>query len=393
MCSLCACAPGAQAALRLGLGKAVAERSAELVNKSGTFTGDAVAATLASCSAGGFFDSYPTDLGMIGGIDPLGHVQPTGHTLPTDHIYFYSSTTTAYTPPVYAPGDIHVTEIASTRYLNATPIFTDYSISFYGCREVKGYYSHVRALAPVLAEHASAVQNCFTYSTGGSSFERCSAMVNIPLNSGATMGYVATSGSLDFGMFDYRITPLPFASPARHYSNQLYTVCPVDYFLNSLKTTMEAKLGRFDGGYRRTTPPLCGQLNHDVVGTAKGNWYHVGSPDSPEDPHLALIDNNVYAPQQTISVGNALPNGGGMWVIFTAVSAGQVNRNFAEVTADGQVYCYDSFFDPIGQPVVTGYTFLVQMPSATTLRLEKRAVATCGAGPWSFSGNATSYQR
>src|SRR4029077_8126855 len=111
------------------------------------------------------------------------------------------------------------------------------------------------------------------------------------------------------------------------------------------------KLGRFDGGYFRTTPPLCGTIEAGVANTAKGNWYHPGSPNNPEDPHLSLIDNNVYAPQQTISVGNSLPNGGSIWYIFSPVSAGFVDRDFSQVISDGNIYCYDSFYDPIGQPV------------------------------------------
>src|SRR4029077_6280412 len=112
------------------------------------------------------------------------------------------------------------------------------------------------------------------------------------------------------------------------------------------------KLGRFDGGYFRTTPPLCGTIEAGVANTAKGYWYHPGSPDNPEDPHLSLIDNNVYAPQQTISVGNSLPSGGGMWYIFTPVSgAGAHNRVLREVITYNNVYCSDPFFDPLDQAV------------------------------------------
>src|SRR5258706_5448224 len=98
-----------QSALRFGLGNAVAKRSAELINKGGAnnaIVGDSVAATLASCPAGAILDSLPIEMNKIGGIDPLGHVQPTGHTFPADHIYYYSSTTTVYTPAVYAPSNI-----------------------------------------------------------------------------------------------------------------------------------------------------------------------------------------------------------------------------------------------------------------------------------------------
>ena len=55
---------------------------------------------------------------------------------------------------------------------------------------------------------------------------------------------------------------------------------------------MQAKLGRFDGGYMRTTPPICGTIEQ-VCGRQRqsGIGTHPGSPDNPEDPHLSLIDN------------------------------------------------------------------------------------------------------
>src|SRR5260370_36264111 len=105
---------------------------------------------------------------------------------------------------------------------------------------------------------------------------------------------------------------------------------------------MRGLLGVFDGGYGRGPPPLCGQILFDIAGTAKGDWYHPGSPDIPEDPHLSLIDNNVYAPQQTISIGNSLPNCAPNFHTFNAVSAGHVDRDLSQVTADGTIYSYDT---------------------------------------------------
>src|SRR5207249_2719878 len=107
-------------------------------------------------------------------------------------------------------------------------------------------------------------------------------------------------------------------------------------------------------------------------------------------------DNNVYAPQQTISVGNSLPNGGGIWYIFTPVSgAGQVDREFSEVTADGNIYCYDTFYDPIGQAIGLGSApiFILQMPTSTTLKFEKLTALSCAAAaPWAFTANAVNFQ-
>ncbi len=397
---LCLSLSIAHGAFRLGLGDAVAHRSAELINTAGAndrLVGDRVIATLPVCSGTALFDSFPIDMSMIGGIDPLGHVQPTGHTFPTDHIYYYSSTSTAYTPPVYAPADIHITQVSSSRYLNASPVYTDYAMTFYPCQNVSGTFGHIRTLTATLTSLVNAYpQSCFTYTTGSTPIERCNRDTHIVLRSGELIGYVNTSGTLDFGATDNRVTPIDYVSPTRHLNYQRYTVCPVDYFTPGLRSTMEAKLGRYDGGYRRVTPPICGTIDADVAGTAQGYWYKPGEPDSPEDPHLSLIDNNVYAPQQTISVGNSLPNGGSTWVIFTPVSgAGFINRELSEVTADGNMYCYEDFYDPVGQSIglASAPVFILRLLSPSTLRFEKQASIGCGPGPWSFTSNAVDFQR
>jgi hypothetical protein len=387
----------AEAGLRLGLGDAVAKRSVELIEKAAAAdlanaTGDAVAATLPNCSAGALYDTAPTDLAQIGGIDPLGHVAPPPHTLPSDHIYFYATTTTVVSPPVYAPGPVHITQIAASTYLSATPVRTDYSVYFYPCREVMSYFFHVQALSPALAQRVGAIdQNCNTYSTGGTTVRRCDRNVNLTMSGGEAIG--TSSGAFDFGTYDFRITPLAFASPARHYATQAYTVCPVDYFAPGPKAAMEAKLGRADGGYPRTVAPVCGAIQFDLPGTARGDWYHVGSPDSPEDPHLALIPNNVYADRQELSIGTSLTGQSPSFYIFIPTHAGQVDRDFAEVTADGTIYCYDAFYDPIGQAIGPGPTFILQMLSSTTLQIERQAPTSCGAGPWAFTSNAVTFQR
>ena len=389
----------AQAALRFGLGDAVAKRSADLMNSAGTMdhsSGSFLDESLASCPAGAVYDTLPTDLSTIAAIDPLGHVQPSGHTFPSDHIYFYASTTTVVTHAAYAPGKVHVTDIASTEYLNASPVFTDYAIYFYGCKELITYYSHIRTLSPSLQNQlAHYPQNCTVYSTGGSSFRRCDANTDITVQDGDLIGYAATSAAFDFGSYDFRYTPSPFAAPARHTnSQQYYTVCPIDYFTPGPKSAMEAMLGRFDGGHARTMAPLCGQYNQDVPDTARGFWYFPGAPNVPEDPHLALIFNNDYAPWETISVGTSLPNHTPAFFTFIPTHSGLVDREFSDITADGHVYCYDTFYDPVGQlGAYAGTIVILQMTDSTTLRIETQSAADCSAGSWAFTSNAVSFDR
>jgi len=385
-------------ALRFGLGQAVAKRGAEVINKAGAgdpanATGYAVVATLPSCSAGAIYDSLPTDLSRIRAIEPLGHVAPSPHTFPSDHVYFYVSTGTVDATPAYAPGAIHIIDIASTEYLDASPVFTDYAIYFYACKDVKTYYAHIRTLSPSVQSQQASAQVCSVYSTGGRSYRRCDSSVNISLQSGDLIGYSAISGAFDFGSYDYRISPPDFAAPARHtHSDQYYTVCPIDYFMPGPKAAMEALLGRFDGGYHRSVAPVCGQYNHDVAGTARGFWYHPGSPNVPEDPHLGLMINNVYAPQETISIGTSLPNQTPVFYTYVPNNSGFVDRALNQVTPDGHIYCYDTFYDPIGQ-LSGGPTFILQLLDSTTLRFESQPAGSCGTGPWAFTSNAVEFER
>jgi len=397
----------AQAGFHMGLGGAAAKKSAALFGeaaekKTADSVGDNVARLLPSCGPAPF-TVLPTDLSKMGGLVPLGNLNPPGHTFPTDHIYFYGLRTSTSNPgsptveaPLLAPGDITVSEVVSADYLNATPPVTDYSIYFYACRELKAYFFHVRSLdASFQAKLGGGVDDgCWTYSTGGASIRRCSQRVNVPVRAGETLGTVNGPGSsaFDFGAYDHGKPPLAFASPSRHYAEQLYTVCPVDYFETGLKAQLEARFGRYDGGVIRTAPPVCGTIMFDSPSTAQGNWYKIGAPDSPEDPHLALVRNNYRPDWGAFSSGTSVPGLSAPYY-FVPAASGLTQRDFAHITADGQIYCYDSFLDPLGQSITNIFTILVHMPTPTTLRIERQATTSCSAGPWAFTSGAVDFQR
>lgn len=392
----------------MGLGKAAAKEGTKVFERAAETdlqnnTGDNAARALPSCGNSTPYTVSPIAVSDIQGIDPLGHVNPSGHTFPSDHIYFYIRPVDPLVPygpraltNVLAPGDIHVTLISSS-YTNGNPATVDYGIQFYACRELKSYFGHVKTLDPaLLAKLNSTNQSCMDYTTGGTLFHSCNAGVNFPLSAGDVMGTVGGPGAgaaLDFGSYDYRQTPLPFANLPRHYNDQPFTVCPIDYYVPSMKATLEPHFGRYDGGYARTALPLCGEINYDVRGTAMGDWYHIGSPDSPEDPHLSLIKDNVYNPRQDISVGTSVSGVGPIFFPFDPLTSGTHNRDFSQVTADGQVYCYDTFFDPVGQPASPGYSVLITMPTSTTLRVDKYNATSCGPGPWTMDSNYGEFQR
>jgi hypothetical protein len=384
----------------MGLGNAVAKEGTKVFQEAHLINnvGDIVAQSLPSCGADAPYTVSPVAVSDIQGLDPLGHVGGYGHTFPTDHIYFYIQPVSTSAPTgtrvitnVYAPGDIHITSLISATYNGS---LTDYGVEFYACREMKSYFSHVRSLsAELLNALNSANQNCTDYGSSGSSIHRCQAMTNIPVTAGTVVGTVGGSVvSLDFGSYDFRRTPIAFISPSRHYPNRLFTVCPVDYFVPAMKSTLEPHFGLWDGSYQRVTAPVCGEINFDQAGTAFGLWYKIGSPDQPEDPHLALIKDNVFNPRQSISNGTSVPGLTSMFYPFNPLSSGTYNRDFAQVTSDGLVYCYDSFFDPAGNPGGTGFGILITMPNSTTLRVEKLNTS-CGAGPWAMGSSYGEFQR
>jgi hypothetical protein len=57
-----------------------------------------------------------------------------------------------------------------------------------------------------------------------------------------------------------------------------------------------------------------------------------------------------------------------------------VNRDFAEVKPDGNVYCYETLDsrDARGQKAV----LYLNMPNGETVRVEKSNRSSCGQGPW-----------
>src|SRR5690242_4265317 len=92
-----------RAALRYGLGSAVAHRSADLMNQAYQQTGNGGFPFLPSCGSNmGLFTALPVTDPTLVAINPIGHVFPPGHTFPADHAYF-SFTGSSSNVNTYAP--------------------------------------------------------------------------------------------------------------------------------------------------------------------------------------------------------------------------------------------------------------------------------------------------
>jgi hypothetical protein len=336
-----------------------------------------------------FFSVIPLDVANFDAIVPLGNLNPAGHTFPTNHHYLYLANPGTEVP-IYAPGRIWVTMITSS--YNHTTTNTDYGIHFYACREVRAYFGHVTALTGDVEDaFASAPADSEdTYTTGGTTYTVTDKTVFIEVTAGTPIGSTdgSTSAALDFGVFDTRVAHT-FANPARFAGKDYLCAVPcLDYYTATPKTDLESVCGSFDGAQQRTAPPIGGTVAQDIPGTAQGLWFLPGEPTYPEDPHLALVHDNVDPTQPVFSVGNedfGLTSG---TYSYTPAGSGIVDREFGDITNDGQTYIIH-YVGP-NHPA-DSRTILITMPSATSLQIEAQGFDD--TGPWSFQGNEVQFER
>ena len=204
--------------------------------------------------------------------------------------------------------------------------------------------------------------------------------------------------AMDFGLRDARVTPQAYANPSRHSSRQsgfdlFHVACAIDYYRPNLREKLRARLGDHFGGRQRTITPICGEVEQDEPGTAQGKWYKPGTAGLlREDPHLALVHDNVDPSRGVFSIGTSVPGLGPDAWFFAPRPSGGVNRDFSQVTAHGAIGCYE----PVGRsgrPPASPLVILLQMTSDTTLRIEKRDAAQCGTGPWAFQASYADFER
>lgn len=348
---------------------------------------------LASCgSDNNFFTVSPLNLSDFISMVPLGNLNPTGHVFPTDHIYMYlrrSGDGTANVP-LYAPGNATVTQINGSEHVDEG--FTDYSITLQPCDELKLVFGHVTSLSSGLSEALTApFQWDSTYSTGGKTYRNFGKNVSIAIIAGEEIGTTGGNpgqNALDIGAYDSRVT-LNFANSSRFAGRDtIHTACPINYYFGDLKTTLMNLFGDYDGDPKRTVEPICGTIEQDIAETAQGIWFVKGTTTlEGEDPHLALVHDNMDPTKAVFSVGNSMsPSGlsGGTYS-FIPQNSGLINRDFDDIRADGNIYCFEPNY-------LTG-AILLQLQSPTTLRIEKQTSTSCAGGSYSFGTTYTDFER
>ncbi len=333
---------------------------------------EAERAALRECS-GKQFTTLPVDLTNVYEIVPLGNLAPPGHTLPTEHTYMHfnagGSSTELFT--LYAPAEVYITSITRGTGFTQDPV--DYTIYFALCKDVVGYYNHVKELSPQLAAIETS-GNCRT-NPGSTNYQYCENQLD-RVAAGAEMGKVGRlQGNFDFGLIDLSKTN-NFSNPSRYGLRSLHIQCPYDYYDTANREKFFALITRNDA-------KQCGEVMQDVTGTAQGNWFYGTSrADMGGDwgKYLSLVYDNKDPSLQVVSIGGIFTNAG-TWK-FTPTTSGVTNRNFAHVTSDDNIYCYEAA-DKQGK-------ILIQLTSATELKIEKQ-IGSCSQS--NAFQNSSSYSR
>jgi hypothetical protein len=350
-----------------------------------------------SCSGNLALSRSPVDVRELKSVTPLGNLNPQGgHVFPTDHLYFMTVADpgSATTSDVVAPANIVIARLQQqTRSGGGMPTVVDYNMTYFACADVMMTFAHLTSVTPALLSQAGSLTgSCNSpYNINGVTYQQCNKEVSINVTAGTQIGTIGgptALGSFDVGAYDRRIT-LAFVSPGRSTEqgsdfNPNHTACFIDYIAGADADALRGLLGR--PGNPRTVAPVCGEAMQDVPNTAQGRWFFDAA--SSESQGVGLVHDNFDPTNAVFSIGNAvtsLPIGG---YTFQPIASGTINADFSRVTADGQVYCYQSF-----QPSnLSNMHIMVQMPNSTTLLIAGVSGSICSSGAV-MPSNATRFTR
>ncbi|MBD3190802.1 MAG: hypothetical protein GF308_09170 [Candidatus Heimdallarchaeota archaeon] len=291
------------------------------------------------------FTSYPVEMDKLKSITPLGNLNPPGHTFPTDHMYFnVDSTLNPEGFEVYAPGNMTLTSISKVEYDPPQGgIVEDFTINFAVCSHLSGRFGHINNLSTSILDSIDEFgeeygDEVWEWDVAGRHYIAYNKEVNLKVHSGFLLGRSGLAGGYDFWLKDDRVV-LDWVNNDWTKEFQ-HTVCPLVYFIDPLKTVLETKVLTY-GGTPTDPPGYCGKIDFDIPDTAQGIWVREGWDTRVEDNGLALVYNNFNASQGAISIGYALNSSWDSRVYyFNPTNSGFMNRNFSQITNDGNIYYY-----------------------------------------------------
>lgn len=320
----------------------------------------------------------PVDFNEFVGLVPLGAMNPPSHTFPTDHMYFYYKDI-GISHNIKAPGDMRIFSISRNRHNVDKPGETlDFIIRFGTRGKTELYFYHVSSLSQKLLNAANNFSNakCKSYEVNGSIEEHCDKEVSLNVTAGEIIGTgntVEGQLALDMGMI---VNSIP--------------VCPLDYFEPTIKKALEQRISNYNGLKKRVMAPLCGEVNQNIPGTAQGSWIKKGLPTYPEDPHIALVKDEIDPTIPIFSTGKGITGQTPGTYTFTKLGFGYINRLFKDVKADGKVYCYN--LKQTNGILIPNASIILKLENDTELSIEKRN-CDCSCQPYTFTNNKASYTK
>jgi len=183
------------------------------------------------------------------------------HVTPIDHGYLGLKTLAATGPlsdtdyqPITAPADGTIIEASSLGSSTSHRV-----VIAHGCG-VYSVYMVINKLTGVLADQAAAVEK--------QSYLR----LNQPIKAGEEFGQ-QRDNPLDFNIFAKETWLTGFVNPLSYVYGEVwkvYTTDPTPYFSDELQKT-------YTDIMQRTVAPRWGKIDHDVAGSAAGNWFLAGT--------------------------------------------------------------------------------------------------------------------
>jgi hypothetical protein len=316
-----------------------------------------------------YFTTTPVDLSEVREITPLGNLGPPGHTFPTDHTYLHiGEHGSGKAFDLFAPADVHITSVSWGKGNTDDPI--DYTIYFALCKDVIGYYNHVKTTSEELNKITDKIE-CEKYSVQAE--DSCTKILLEKVEEGTLLGTVGwKQGNFDFGLIDLR-KELNFINPERHPTRTRYIQCAYDYYREDLQK-------QFFDLIKREDEQQCGVTMQDVAGTLKGAWFHESADEEyvvEWDVYLAFVNDNEFPDVQVVSIAGIFTDPSKFK--FFPKDSGTVNREFSQVTTDGKIYCYQA--EQVGKSFETKPTgkILVQLIDDESLKIEHQTGSCSGS--------------
>lgn len=359
-----------------------------------------VTSKLPACVGKELLSVSPMAVNEVKNLGPLGHITTPRHAFPMEHMEYgipQDAQDKTIKTTLYAPGAVHIIGIRETIYKKdgmPDPNHPYFSIAFTPCKDVLFYWEGMHTISDALRQAINRATSTLIVE-GNPNDPNGSAMmqyrVDYVTKAGEILGSVGgpgtAGGALEWGGRDFRIPKLGFLGTPVPDARVSYTVCPIDYYPEPLKSTLYEK-------FARKVSPRCGLVMQDLAGTIQGNWLGVGYPGDIGDAMLGIVHHNNSPDIGIIAASGFIHSHG--TVFFNPRHSGTLNREPSEVKADGQIYCYqngDEFAPGIVNlnisPRIPG-RILVQLQSDLTLKVEQQN-KTC-AEPVSFVSPKT-YKR